>query len=53
MIANQPITINKDTVYLIEALKVEGYWSSRNFTLVIQNKNLPLLKHIEEITKNL
>ena len=53
MIANSEIKINKDTTYLIEALKVEGYWSSENFTITIQNKNLPLLNHIENIAKNL
>ena len=53
MIAQEKIKINKDTVYLIEALKVEGYWSSNNFTLTIQNKNIPLLNHIEEIIEKL
>ena len=53
MIAYSEIKINKDTAYLIEALKVEGYWSSKNFTLTIQNKDLPLLNHIEELANNL
>ena len=53
MIAISEITINKDMVYLIEALKVEGYWSSKSFTLTLQNKDIPFLNHIEEIAKNL
>jgi DNA-binding transcriptional ArsR family regulator len=32
---------------------VEGYWSSKTFTLSIQNKNLPFLRHIESIVSNL
>lgn len=51
MIAQEEIELNKDTVYLIEALKIEGYWSSKNFTLTIQNKNIPFLNHIEKIIK--
>lgn len=53
MIAKDEISINKDTVYLIEALKVEGYWSSKSFTLTIQNKDIPFLNNIESLAKNL
>ncbi|MFA5992976.1 MAG: LAGLIDADG family homing endonuclease [Candidatus Pacearchaeota archaeon] len=49
MIAHNEININADTAYLIESLKVEGYWSTELFTLTIQNKNIPFLNHIEEI----
>lgn len=35
--------------YLLEALKVEGYWSVKNGELSIQNRDLNLLKYIESI----
>ncbi len=47
------IQLNPETIYLIEALKVESYWNSKNFTLTLQNKNLPFLNRIEEILKGL
>lgn len=45
--------LNPEFIYLIEAIKVEAYWSPKNYTLSIQNKNLPFLKRIEKIVKNL
>ena len=45
--------LSSDFIYLIEAIKVEGYWSYKNFTLTIQNKNLPFLRRIEKIVKSL
>ena len=43
------IPINEDTIYLMEAMKVEGYWKTTSYTLTIQNKDVPLLNHIESI----
>jgi len=34
-------------------MRVEGYWSTKTFTLTLQNKNLPFLRHIESIINNL
>lgn len=51
MIAKYNLTLDEDMLYLIETLKVEGYWSTKNYTLTLQNKNVPLLNHIEEILK--
>lgn len=45
--------LNEDMIYLIETLKVEGYWSRKSFTLSLQNKDIHLLNHIEGIVKNL
>jgi len=54
MIAHSPsIQLNSETIYLIEALKVESYWNSKNFTLTLQNKDFPFLNKIEEIVKKL
>lgn len=53
MAYNISIPINEETVYLMEAMKVEGYWQTKSYTLTFQNKNLPLLNHIEKIAKNL
>lgn len=53
MITYQEIKINEDTAYLLETLKVEGYWSSKSFTVTLQNKDIPFLNHIEKITNNL
>ena len=47
------IPINLETIYLIEALKVEAYWNRKNFTLTIQNKDIPFLNKIEEIVSKL
>lgn len=47
------LSVSPETIYLAEAMKVEGYWSTKNFVLSIQNKNLPFLKHIETIVKKL
>ena len=44
--------LTTDLLYLIEALKVEGYWSVKNHECSIQNKNLPFLRHIEYILKS-
>src|SRR3989338_4399891 len=44
--------LSPDFIYLIEAIKVEGYWSYKNFTLTIQNKNLPFLGRVESIVKH-
>ena len=41
--------LDEDMIYLVETLKVEGYWSKKYFTLTLQNKDLPLLNHIEDI----
>jgi len=51
MIANYDLTLDEDMLYLIETLKVEAYWSTKSYTLTLQNKNIPLLNHIEEILK--
>lgn len=53
MIAQYDFKLNKDMFYLIETLKVESYWSKDNFTLTLQNKDIPLLNHIEKIVNNL
>lgn len=45
--------LTPEFIYFIEALKVEGYWSLKHRTISIQNKNLPFLKYIETILKNL
>ena len=45
--------LSPDFIYLIEVIKVEGYWSYKNFTIAIQNKNLPFLKRIEKIVRDL
>ncbi|MBU2633790.1 MAG: LAGLIDADG family homing endonuclease [Nanoarchaeota archaeon] len=47
------LEINQDLIYLIEALKVEGYWSIKHKEGSIQNKNLPFLRNIERISKNI
>ena len=49
MTYNISIPINEDTIYLMEAMKVEGYWRTTSYTLTIQNKDIPLLNHIENI----
>jgi len=49
MIAKYNLTLDEDMIYLIETLKVEGYWSTKNYTLTLQNKNIPLLNHVCEI----
>jgi len=53
MIARYDFELNKEMIYLVETLKVEGYWSSKSFTLTLQNKDILLLNRIEEIVKNL
>jgi len=53
MIAQTNFELNEDMIYLIETLKVESYWSKKNFTLTLQNKDIPLLNNIERIVKNL
>lgn len=53
MTYNISIPINEETIYLMEAMKVEGYWKTKSYTLTFQNKNLPLLNHIEKIAKKL
>lgn len=45
--------LDKDMIYLIETLKVEGYWSKKHFTLTLQNKDMELLNNIERIVRNL
>jgi hypothetical protein len=52
MIAKR-FNLNEEMIYLIETLKVEGYWSRKYFTLTLQNKNIPLLNRIEEIVNKL
>ena len=47
------LELNPDLIYLIEALKVEGYWSMKHREGSIQNKNLPFLKEIERILKDI
>lgn len=41
--------LDSNLIYLVEALKVEGYWSLKGREGSIQNKNLPLLRRLEEI----
>lgn len=53
MITHYSFELNKEMIYLIETLKVEGYWSSKAFTLTLQNKDIPLLNHIEKIVNDL
>ncbi|MAH03166.1 hypothetical protein CMI39_00045 [Candidatus Pacearchaeota archaeon] len=53
MTAQRDFELNVDMFYLIETLKVESYWSKDNFTLTLQNKDIPLLNNIERIVKNL
>jgi hypothetical protein len=53
MITKYGFELNEDMVYLIETLKVEGYWSRKLFTLILQNKDIPLLNNIERIVKSL
>ena len=53
MIAKYNFKLNEDMIYLVETLKVEGYWSKKLFTLTIQNKDIPLLNNIERIVKKL
>lgn len=45
--------LTPELIYVIEALKVEGWWSVKSRALSIQNKNLPFLKRIELIIKSL
>ena len=45
--------ITPELIYLIEALKVEGYWSVKNRECSIQNKNIPFLRRIENLLQNL
>ena len=45
--------LNPDLVYLIESLKVEGYWNPSQYTATICNKNLPFLKRLESIIKRI
>jgi len=51
MIAKYNLTLDEDMIYLIETLKVEGYWSLKNYTLTLQNKDVPFLNHIEDLLK--
>lgn len=53
MIAKYNFELNEDMIYLIESLKVEGYWSKKSFTISLQNKDLSFLNNIERIIKNL
>jgi hypothetical protein len=53
MIANYDFELNKEMMYLIETLKVESYWSKKNFTITLQNKDAPFLNHIEKIVNSL
>lgn len=46
------LELNEELAYLIEALKVEGWWSTKGLQASIQNKNLPLLAKVEQILKN-
>jgi len=43
--------ITPELAYLIEALKVEGYWTTEHRRGEIQNKNLALLFYIEDLLK--
>jgi hypothetical protein len=36
--------VNPDFFYFLEALKVEGYWSTKHREASTDNKNIPLLK---------
>ena len=53
MVAQYDFELNKEMIYLIETLKVESYWNLKNFTLTLQNKDIPLLNYIEKIVKGL
>jgi hypothetical protein len=44
---------NADFFYLLEALKVEGYWSTKHREALIDNKNLPFMRNIERILKDI
>jgi hypothetical protein len=45
------IRLTPELVYFMEALKVEGYWSTEYSNWNIQNKNLCFIRHIEDILK--
>ncbi|MEK6933195.1 MAG: LAGLIDADG family homing endonuclease [Nanoarchaeota archaeon] len=45
------IELSPDILYLIEALKVEGYWSIKYREGAIQNKDLQFLRFIDNILK--
>ena len=45
--------LTPELIYLIETLKVEGYWSCKHYTACIQNKNIPFLNYLEEILREL
>ncbi len=47
------IELTEKTSYLLEVLKVEGYYNFNNNSLSLQNKNLPFLRRIEEIVTEL
>jgi len=47
------LKLTPELIYLAEALKVEGYWNLKNWNASIQNKNLPFLRYIESILKNI
>lgn len=53
MIAHLGFEMNNEMIYLIETLKVESYWSLKNFTLTLQNKDIRLLNNIEKIVNSL
>lgn len=46
-------TFTPKLIYLIESLKVEGWWSLKHPSLCIQNKNLPFLRQIATIVEDL
>lgn len=43
------VRVDPDFFYLLEALRVEGYWSTKYREAAIDNKNIPLLKNIQRI----
>lgn len=43
--------INENFFYLLESMKVEGYWSVKRREATIQNKNIHLIKRIEKVLK--
>ena len=51
--AKYSLALDENMIYLIESLKVEGYWSTKSYTLTLQNKNIPFLNHIEELVRDL
>lgn len=53
MISQIDFKLNDEMIYLIETLKVESYWNLKNFTLTLQNKDIPFLNYIEGIVNNL